>query len=182
MIENWHERTLAVPPPAVGALVDSLSSAEDKLWPTDRWPSMVLDQGLTVGARGGHGPIRYDVETYVPGRHVRFRFRSPRGFDGYHEYLVEADGAGGTVLRHRLVMATHGMARLSWAMLYRPLHDALIEDSLDRAALSLGLPLPARHEWSVYVKVLRAILAAVTGQRRRVPSARSPRPSRPSPS
>ncbi len=30
-------------------------------------------------------------------------------------------------------MSTHGLAVLSWPLVYRPMHDALIEDSLATA-------------------------------------------------
>jgi hypothetical protein len=160
MVRNYHSRALAVPPHVAGRLLNGLASADDLLWPAERWPAMHLEPGLRVGARGGHGPIRYMVELYVPGQQVRFRFQGPRGFDGYHEYLVEEDGRGGSLLRHRLVMVTHGAARLSWPALYRPLHDALIEDSLDKATTSLGLPLATEQRWSAYVRALRAVLSA----------------------
>jgi len=88
MVGNLHERYLPAPPAVVGALLDGLASPADALWPTVWWTAMRLDRPLGVGAHGGHGPIRYRVEHHDPGRHVRFRFEAPAGFDGFHEYAV----------------------------------------------------------------------------------------------
>lgn len=154
-ILNVHERELPAPAAAVGALVDGLAQAPDPLWPGERWPPMRLDRPLSVGARGGHGPIRYVVEAHVPGRSVRFRFQAPAGFHGYHEYVVADAGDGAAILRHTLRMRTSGRARLSWPLLYRPLHDALIEDSLDKAARSLGSTVASPARWSRRVRLLR---------------------------
>lgn len=160
---NGHERVLAAEPAEVGALLDRLSSHEDGIWPRDRWPSMRFDRPLGVGAVGGHGPIRYDVEDYQPGRSVRFRFTAPRGFLGTHGYEIE-ERPEGVVLRHMLKMRTEGPALLSWPLVFRPLHDALIEDSLDRAERSLGRE-PARPaRWSLRVRLLRSLFG---GRRRR---------------
>lgn len=167
MIHNVHERALSAPVADVGRLVDSLASDSDRLWPTEQWPPMRLDRSLGIGARGGHGPIRYRVEEYAPGARVRFRFEAPAGFDGYHEYVVARRQDGGTVLRHLLAMEAGGMARLSWPSLYRPLHDALIEDSLDKASRSLGLEVSRPQRWGWRVRYLRAI--AGRARRRRSP-------------
>ncbi len=158
-VYNVHERPLPADQTAVGRLIDTLTGADDRLWPRDRWPAMWLDRPLGTGATGGHGPIRYTVAAYVPSRWVRFAFTRPRGFDGFHEYAVLADRARGVVLRHTLAMRTHGLARLSWALVFRPLHDALLEDSLDRAerAVTGHVARPAR--WSWYVRLLRWLFA-----------------------
>lgn len=156
---NIHERIITAPLDSVGRLIDSLSSPDDRLWPQELWPAMRFDRPLAVGARGGHGPIRYDVEAYEPGRSVRFRFTGPKGFNGFHELAAEPSGAGSTCLRHTLQMRTTGLARLSWPLVYRPLHDALIEDALDKAERSLGR-MPAGARWSPYVRLLRWALAA----------------------
>jgi hypothetical protein len=150
MIRNVHERPLDTDPAAVGALIDSLAGPGDRLWPRRRWPAMRFDRPLGVGAVGGHGPIRYAVEEYEPGVRIRFRFSAPAGFRGYHEYEATPGR-----LTHRLVMTTHGLARLSWPLVFRPLHDALIEDSLDTAERSLGLGPRRPAQWSAWVRMLR---------------------------
>lgn len=132
-VVNVHRRNLPVAPDRVAHLIDNLSTPNDNLWPNARWPRMTLEPGLMRGAKGGHGPIRYFVQEYVPGRNVRFRFTAPIGFQGTHEFVLDRTGAGEAVLGHILRMDTHGLAKLKWAFVYRPLHDALIEDALDRA-------------------------------------------------
>ena len=151
-VVNLHHRTVRADR-HVGGLLDGLAGADDRLWPHEHWPAMRFDRPLGVGAVGGHGPIRYRVEAYVPGTWIRFRFTAPRGFDGYHEFCVH-ESAAGTRLEHRLVMAVHGPARLTWPLASRPLHDALIEDCLDRAEHD---PTPHRPRWGRYVRALRAL-------------------------
>jgi len=94
MVLNIHTRELHTSREAVGALLDSLASKQDLLWPLDRWPAMRLDRPLQVGAVGGHGPIRYRVEWYEPGRAVLFRFTGMRGFHGSHGFEVKDSAPG----------------------------------------------------------------------------------------
>ncbi|GAA4430685.1 hypothetical protein GCM10023148_35530 [Actinokineospora soli] len=148
MVVNVHTRTVAA---GVGELIGTLAGEDDKVWPGDTWPPMRLDRPLGVGAAGGHGPIGYVVEEYEPGRRVRFRFTAPRGFLGHHEF--EAEGAE---LRHRIVMRTRGLARLTWPLAIRHLHDALVEDAFDRACAAMGVEVE-RARWSWWVRLLRAL-------------------------
>jgi hypothetical protein len=157
MVRNVHERNLLADARRVGDLLDSLGSPEDRLWPRDRWPVMYFDRPLQVGAVGGHGSIRYVVESYDPGCAVWFRFIGPAGFEGGHGFDLESTAAGGTRLRHVLTMDLRGAARVSWPFVFRPLHDALVEDALDRAAVAVG-EAPYKRAWSPWVRVLRAIL------------------------
>ena len=76
-ILNIHERRLNARPEQVGAVINTLSSRDDRLWPRDKWPPMKFDSELRVGASGGHGPIRYHVSEYVPGRRIEFNLRRP---------------------------------------------------------------------------------------------------------
>jgi len=116
---------------------------------------MRFDRPLGVGAMGGHGPVCYSIEEYRSGLSILFRFSAPRGFDGTHRFEAE-DRQGATILRHVLEMRATGPARLSWPLLFRPLHDACLEDCLDRATVSLGIVLPHPARWSIYVRMLRA--------------------------
>ena len=102
----------------------------------------------------GHGPIRYIVEAYTPGRSIRFRFTGPAGFDGGHGLEVVDAGDGTAGLRHTLAMTTRGVAVLSWLVAFRPLHDALLEDALATAQASLG-EVPKMQAWSRWVRLLR---------------------------
>ena len=137
IVRNVHQRAIAAPPTQVGRLLDTLASTADRLWPHERWPPLKLNRPLGVGAAGGHGPIRYTVEAHEPGECVVFRFTGPPGFDGTHRYEIEPQGAG-TLLRHVIEMRAHGTALLTWPLLYRPLHDALMEDSLSKAEATLA--------------------------------------------
>jgi len=154
---NIHESALPASREEIGALIASLASPADALWPRQCWPRMQFERPLGVGARGGHGPIRYLVEAYVPGQSVKFRFTGPKGFDGYHGYEI-AETLDALVLRHTLQMTTRWFAVLSWPLLFRPLHDALIEDSLATARASLGQP-PNSRPWSPWVRFLRWVVS-----------------------
>ncbi|MEW6279588.1 MAG: SRPBCC family protein [Candidatus Eremiobacterota bacterium] len=147
-VVNLHERSL---PAGAGALIDSLAGPDDRLWPHDRWPPIRFDRPLQVGARGGHGPVRYDVVAYHPGRLVRCRFTAPVGFDGYHELSLLPDGC----LRHLIVARMTGPALLSWPLVFQPLHDALVEDALDRAELHCTGAIARPAAWSSRVRFLR---------------------------
>ncbi|MEU6878771.1 SRPBCC family protein [Streptomyces sp. NPDC046712] len=158
-VYNVHERLLAAKKSEVGALIDTVSAgAADRLWPGAAWPSMALDRGLTVGSAGGHGPIRYTVAAYVPGTWVRFTFTEPRGFQGFHEFAVLPVDEEHTLLRHTLAMRPRGLARVMWPLAFRWLHDALLEDSLDRAELEVMGTIARRARWTPYVRFLRALI------------------------
>jgi hypothetical protein len=149
---NIHQRLLHATPERVGALIDSLASPHDALWPRG-WPRMKLDRPLAVGAVGGHGPIRYVVEAYTPGESVRFRITSPKGFDGWHGFEVLEATPAHSVLEHRIEMRVRGRGAFTWFFAIRQLHDVCVEDVLSRAQESLGntpkpVPRPA------YVRLL----------------------------
>ncbi|MBO8186325.1 SRPBCC family protein [Streptomyces spirodelae] len=158
-VYNVHERELPGTPHEVGALLDSLAGEQDRLWPGSGWPPMAFDRPLGEGATGGHGPVRYRVAAYVPGKWVRFTFSAPRGFDGFHEYAVLAVDGDRTLLRHTLAMRARGAARLTWPVLWGPLHDACLEDGLDLAERTCAgeVARPARH--SAYVRALLRLMA-----------------------
>jgi hypothetical protein len=158
-VRNLHVRCL---PSGPGDLIDSLAGDDDQLWPGDAWPPMRFDRPLGVGATGGHGPIRYDVVAHVPGRWIRFRFTGPRGFDGFHEFTVHSGVDGAVELHHLLCMTTRGPARLTWPLVFRPLHDALIEDAFDRAERNLTGTVGSPARWSRYVRVLRWFAALLS--------------------
>lgn len=155
---NVHQRELRATPELVGALIDSLSSSSDALWPFHSWPRMAFDRPLAVGAAGGHGPVRYFVEEYVPGWSIRFRFTGPKGFDGFHSFQISILSEQSVELKHTIQMVTHGPAIFSWPVIFRPLHDALLEDCLAKAQASLGYP-PLMRPWSPWVKSLRWVLS-----------------------
>ena len=147
-IKNVHERV--VPTEAAG-LIDTLSADEDRLWP-EGWPPMKLDRPLGVGAKGGHGPVRYEVIEYEPGKRIVFEFDQngelSNGFAGTHRFEV-LGAERGVCLRHEIDMDATVGAAIRWYTFVEPLHDALVEDALDRAE---GVE---RSRWSWRVRVLR---------------------------
>ncbi len=155
---NIHEREMPVTSQQVGRLIDALASPSDTLWPWRSWPRMEFDRPLSVGAVGGHGPVRYFVEEYQPGQSITFHFTGPKGFDGFHGFEVISISETSVVLRHTLQMTAHGTAVVTWPLAYRPLHDALLEDSLACAQVSLG-QIPQVKVWSPWVKVLRRLVS-----------------------
>lgn len=156
---NRHECRLVGSPAQIGALIGTLATPADRLWPHACWPAMRMDRPLNPGAHGGHGPIRYTVEHDEPGRAVRFRFTAPKGFDGMHEIrIIETETAvDSVILRHELRMDARGFACLSWPLVFRPLHDALIEDAFARARHALGMA-PELRRWSPWTRLLRFAL------------------------
>ena len=147
MIRNVHERSIPADAEAAGVLLDGLGRPGDRLWPSQfRYP-MVLDAPLGVGADGGHGPIRYHVVEYEPGRRARFAFHRGVGIEGFHELEIQALPGGRCRMRHVLMGRTRGRMRLLFPVLVEPLHDAVIEDLFDNAERELtgGVRCLARH-------------------------------------
>lgn len=165
---NIHERELHAGADVVGAVIDSIASEKDKLWPRSFWPALRLDRPLGVGAAGGHGPISYVVEEYRPGQIVKFRFTGPRGFDGHHWVEAIPMDERCTLLRHTIQMRIVGIALLSWPLVVRPLHDALMEDALALAQASLGVT-PVIEPWSWWVRALRWGMSGGRARAQRTP-------------
>lgn len=166
---NIHERELEANRERVGALIDSLSSEDDRLWPNHSWPRMKFDRPLSIGADGGHGPIGYFVEEYKPGRSIKFRFTSPKGFNGFHRYEVVGSTQQSVLLRHTIEMTLHGSAFLTWPLIIRPLHDALLEDALATSQASLGM-IPKMQAWSLWVKLIRWVMSGGKAQSQITPN------------
>jgi len=137
-VVNVHQRLLHASPERVSELLASLGSPGDRLWPRNGWPRMSLDGPVAPGAAGGHGPIRYRVESWEPGRMVRFRFHRMRGVEGWHAFEILDATAHHCVLEHRMEATLTGRMALKWAFAIRPLHDACVEDVLSQAQASLG--------------------------------------------
>ena len=135
-ISNVHTREIAVPTAVVGQILDTLGSADDRLWATDIWVAdpVVFDRPLGVGADGGHGSIRYSVAEYEPGRRIVFAFPPDGGLSGTHRFELEGLGPDRCALTHRLEAETSRWMRpivpvlIAW-------HDAMVETAMDRAEL-----------------------------------------------
>jgi len=154
---NIHKRIIDQPKTKVAELLSTLSTANDALMPTDKWPAMKLDQGLNVGSKGGHGPIRYTVGKYVPGELIKFNFNGPKGFDGWHQFEIVELNDNRTELVHTIDMNTSGTGTLSWTFAIRWLHDALMEDAFDKVENQFNNQRKVT-EWSPWVKFLRTLL------------------------
>ena len=164
-INNVHERRLDVEPERIGLFIDSLAGPDDKLWPRDKWMPMVLDQGLKPGSAGGHGPVRYRVREHLPGRRVTFQFDSEgvvSGLDGRHFFEV-LERRSGCYLRHTIDADCGPADWIKWIVIVRPLHDALLEDSLDQVERELHPGRAAESSWSIWVRILRKILSRKPG-------------------
>lgn len=149
-----HERTITAPATVVGGLLDRLGRPGDPLFPSPPWLPMQLDRPLSIGADGGHGPIRYWVSDYEPGRRVRFTFHPEAGLDGYHELAVEPRGRGRCVIRHTLDGSGRGWVRVVAPVVLRPLHDAVVEDMFDNAELAATGRVGTPARWSWWVRLL----------------------------
>ena len=107
-ISNVHVREIAAPAAAVGEILATLGSADDRLWATDIWVTtpVMFDRPLAVGAEGGHGSIRYSVVEYEPGRRIVFEFSPDGGLSGTHGFELEALAPDRCRLRHFLEAET----------------------------------------------------------------------------
>lgn len=155
-IINIHKRILSQPISKVGTLLNTLTTKNDRILATDKWSPMKLDQGLKIGSKGGHGPIKYFVIDYQPEKSITFQF-DMKGFNGFHRFEIEELDTNQTEISHCIHMKTTGSATLKWILAIRWLHDAYIEDAFDKVENHFS-----RHKknstWSLWVKILRKIM------------------------
>jgi hypothetical protein len=156
MIRNVHQRRYPVETARLGEILDRVAEPNSPVWPVNHWPPMVLDRPLAVDAKGGHGPVRYSCTAYEPGRRVEFTFAPDFFAHGTHTFEV----LDGGVLRHTLIARPHGVGHLLWPLAFRWLHDACLEDLLDRVGDSAGHPPVTRTRWSPWVRFLRGRVPA----------------------
>ena len=86
----------------------------------------------------------------------RFRFTGMPGYHGHHWLEVQPNSSQGAILRHTIQMEVTGWARLSWLLIIRPLHNALLEDALYLARKAMGMQ-AIQRPWSLWVKCLRRV-------------------------
>ncbi|MFJ5279020.1 phosphatidylglycerol lysyltransferase domain-containing protein [Streptomyces parvulus] len=140
----------------VAELADGDDRAEldriDQCWLREKGRH-VKELRFLVGQRTGE--LQRHRRLFVGRIDGRFQFTGPRGFDGFHEFSVEVLDDSHTVLRNTLVVRPHGIRWLAWALIVRPLHDAVFGLGLDRAerALTGRVARPVRCGW--YVRLLR---------------------------
>ncbi|MGA4848367.1 SRPBCC family protein [Streptomyces sp. G5(2025)] len=155
VVRNEHERLVEAPAEAVGALLDRLSAEDDPIFPAPGWAPMAFDRPLGVGAAGGHGPVRYAVTEYEPGRRVRFAFTPPG--EGFHEFTVEPRGEGRCLVRHVLEARWRGLDVLLWPTAVRPVHDSMMEELFDNIerVVAGGCARPVR--WTPRLRLLNRL-------------------------
>jgi hypothetical protein len=107
--------------------------------------------------RNVHAAIRYEVTAHDPGRRVRFTFAPGIGARGTHTLTVTPLGADRALLRHDMAAHFEGRMRLVWPLVVRWLHDALLDDLLDRAEDAVGAPPARRARHSAWVRLLRRL-------------------------
>ena len=168
-IENVHSREVPASAPTVGAILDTLAGPHDRIWPIERWPNdpIAFDRPLGVGAHGGHGPIRYSVVAYRPGRLVEFEFEPGSGLRGRHRLEVEPTGADRALLRHVLDVEVEGVYRVL-RRAFLGMHDALVEDLLDKAELAAAGHLEQPARWPRWLRLVNSIEGALRPRRGRL--------------
>ena len=162
-IRNVHSRELPVASERVGALIDDLGGANDRLWPTHLWPAtpLELDGPLAVGTPSRQGllpqtQIRQAVAEYEPGKRLVFRFAPDLGIVGTHRLEVKSLGPKRTRLIHTLDCRLNPRMIPVYPLLIRQ-HDALVEDLLDRAELATTGAIADPARWPVSVRIANAV-------------------------
>ena len=154
---NIHKRIIHQPKEKIALIFDSLSTKNDQLWPKEKWPPMIFKKGLTEGAIGGHGPIKYSIIKYIPENLIEFKFLKPNGFLGIHKFEIIEIEKEKTVLKHTINMTVSGKGIFAWYIVIKWLHDALLEDCLDKVENNF-LTDNKKTKWNLWVIVLRKIL------------------------
>ncbi|MCD4846750.1 MAG: hypothetical protein K8R76_01005 [Candidatus Aegiribacteria sp.] len=155
-VTNIHKRIINQPEENISKILDTLSSNNDLLWPKEKWPPMVFKKGLVEGATGGHRPIRYSIKKYVPGNLIEFDFMKPDGFKGIHKFEITEIEKDKTELKHTISMTLSGKGMLTWYFAIKWLHDALLEDCMDKAENNF-LTEKMHSDWNLWVLFLRRI-------------------------
>lgn len=156
-IVNIHKRELPISKDKVLNLFSTLASDKDKIWPSENWPPMRFKEGLKKGSIGGHGPIRYEIINFDPNGCIAFKFLKPKGFNGLHKFEITAISQNSTDIKHSIIMTTSVLGTFKWIFAIKWLHDALLEDALDKIENQLTHQ-NLNTEWHLWVKLLRGIL------------------------
>jgi hypothetical protein len=159
LIVNTHERLLPCPIKSAAFLIDDFAKKSASLWPSQLWPREPFDRSLQRGAIGSHGGIQYVVDSYDPGRQVKFTFIEPKGYLGYHQFCLVENGDN-TLIRHRVEFKTSLISFLTWRYIIQWVHDALIEDAFDSAQDAIGSPPKKPNQWAKRVYFFRHLLGA----------------------
>lgn len=120
---------------------------------------MFLDNGLKIKSNGGHGPIGYYVQQYEYGKAVEFCFTKPEEFVGLHKFEIIELSPEKTGLKHTIEIKVNLKGLLTWYIAVKWLHDALLEDCLDKVHNQHNEP-KINTPHSFLVKTLRKILGS----------------------
>ena len=156
-VVNIHKRVIERGLNDVSTLFDTLATEHDKIWPHKKWPRMKFKEGFKEGSKGGHGPIRYTITTFLPRELIQFEFTKPKGFNGYHQLEIRELEIDKTEIKHTIKINATGIGILTWVFAVRCLHDALMEDAFDKVENQFSEK-QKRTEWSFWVKFLRKVL------------------------
>jgi len=154
---NIHKRIVFQPKEKLSDILDSLSTKNDQLWPKEKWPPMLFRKGLKEGAIGGHGPIMYSINKYEIGNLIDFNFIKPKGFNGIHKFEITKIKNDQTELKHTINMTLSGKGILTWYIAIKWLHDALLEDCLDKVENHFQTE-KKKTKWNLWVVFLRSLL------------------------
>jgi hypothetical protein len=155
-IINKHERIIKAAKEKIAEILDQIAIKEKSVWPSDRWPPIEFDRPLSIGALGGHGPIRYTVTDYRRGEYLECKFTSPIEFIGIHTFRIKEIEKNMIKITHMIDMKVKGKMKIIWPIAVRPLHDALLEDLFDNVEISVSTK-PVLQKWSLWVRFLRKI-------------------------
>lgn len=154
---NVHKRIIHASKSEVAELMRTLATKDDKVWPHEKWPAMKFKDGIQVGNKGGHGPIRYSILQCIPGEFIEFEFSKESGFNGTHCLKITAVETNKTEMKHIIEMNPKWKAILPWILGIRWLHDALIEDAFDKVYNHFS-GTSVSSEWNLWVRILRKVL------------------------
>jgi len=154
---NIHKRILNAPKEEVSELLGTLSLKGDKIWPYEKWPAIRFKEGLIENTKGGHGPIRYKINKYVPDELIEFKFHTPKGFNGIHRFDIIALQFNKTEFRHTIEMNLSGIGILTWLIAISWLHNALFEDLMNKVENQF-IKDTKKSKWGLWVILLRKVL------------------------
>lgn len=156
-IINIHQREYNQPSSVISEILNTLSSHNDRVWPKESWPPMILSNGLEPKSAGGHGPIGYYVSKYEDGKLIEFTFTKPKEFIGTHKFEVIENTEEKTQLRHTIHMDLNLKGIATWFFAIKWLHDSLLEDCLDKVQNHFSEKhVHSKHNF--WVKTLRKLL------------------------
>ena len=154
-VVNSHKRDISQPKELVSEVFKTLASEQDKIWPYENWPAIKFKNGVCVGSRGGHGPIRYTIIAYTEGDSITFEFDKRSGFNGWHQFKIIANDDASTTVSHTIEMHTNLKASIKWILVIRWLHDALIEEAFDKIENNFSEQKKITN-YNFWVRLLRA--------------------------